>query len=386
MEGIRAELHSIVSSLDWREVGAEVGEEGRRRIAIVGLPNAGKSTLFNTLKGWEVSPPAMKIGESRRFHEEDMGLFLLVDLPSAPEGEADYPLQGGWDELGFGLSDLADVDLIVFLLDGAAELRPVDFRWFSRLRSLGRPILPVLNKADLLARRGERLVRIERRLGTRVVPISALDENDVLEGLVPRMLELCPELAIPLGREIAPVRRRVARRLIRQAAAICALLGAEPLPLLDIPFQLLTQMRLVARLAVLYGYAPPGNFQKEMLAALAGGLGMRYLAQGVAKAVPLLGWVASGLLAAGGTWLLGQAAMAYFEHDASLDFKGRLAEPFPQVRFISQCLGMGRCFPRLRARAKGIISKLTGMGLRRRRLWCGRFSLSSWGRFVRRRR
>ncbi|HDN79001.1 MAG TPA: DUF697 domain-containing protein, partial [Chloroflexi bacterium] len=266
---------------------------------------------------------------------------------------------------GFGLSDLAEVDLIVFVLDGAAGLRQVDYLWFSRLRALGKPILPVLNKADIVERRaGENLARIEARLGTKVVPVCACDGRDVLEGLVPRMLKLCPELAVPLGREIAPLRRKVAEGLIRQAVAFCGLLGMEPLPLLDIPFQLLTQVRLVARLAVLYGYAPPATFQRETLATVLGGLGIRYLAQAVAKVVPVLGWIASGLLAAAGTWLLGYTALAYFERNMSLGL-GRIPverwkEHIPQIPNLREVLKEWRICGSWFSRLRGLRSRWPG--------------------------
>jgi uncharacterized protein (DUF697 family) len=175
-------------------------------------------------------------------------------------------------------------------------------------------MVTVLNKVDVV---GDGLEleevqrEVERRLATPVIAISAQSGVGVSDQLVPRMLRTCPDVAVPLGRELGWVRRPAAGVLIRQAALWSALTGAEPVPLLDVPIQFAAQQRLLMRIAAMYGQ-PPGD-GRELLATLAGGLGMRLVAQQVAKLVPVLGWGASAALSGLSTWLLGWGAVAYYE-------------------------------------------------------------------------
>jgi uncharacterized protein (DUF697 family) len=189
-----------------------------------------------------------------------------------------------------------------------------EYRWLCRLRGLGKPVIPVLSKADLL---GERLPAIqadlERRLATPLVAVSAEADPDVALRLLPRVLESEPDLLVPLAGEIPILRRQAATRLIRQTALISALTGLEPVPLLDLPLQLALQARLLLRLAAIYGQARPAGGSREMVAAAAGGLGMRYAVQQLAKLVPVFGWLLSGLLSGAITYLIGQAAAAHYQ-------------------------------------------------------------------------
>ena len=318
----RTGWRSLLEMFDWDGLRAEVDRESRARIAIVGLGNAGKSTLFNCLRGWVVSPPTLKIGRLRHAVEEDMGLFTLVDLPDTlydePAAQTD---ESGWGEApltgGDLLLRLAEMDLIIFVLDGAAGLRPADYRWFCRLRATGCPLVTVLNKADLLAGTLPAvLADLEQRLAAPVTPVSALKGADVEQALLKRILDVCPTLSVPLGRELARFRCLAAGRVIRRAALFTGLVGAEPIPLLDVPVQLLVQVSLVLRIAAIYGQPPTDNQRKELIVAVASGLGLRYLGQQLAKLTPVLGWAVSGLLSAATTWLLGQAAVRYYELDA----------------------------------------------------------------------
>jgi len=52
---------------------------------------------------------------------------------------------------------------------------------------------------------------------------------------------------------------------------------------------------------------------RSTMLTLLGGLGLRYLAQQLVKLVPVLGWLVSGVLSASSTWLMGWAAVTYFE-------------------------------------------------------------------------
>ena len=72
---------SWLDQLDWAGVRHEVQSEARAEIALLGLGNAGKSTLFNSLRGWPVTLTALKLGRLAHRIEEQMGLFTLIDLP-----------------------------------------------------------------------------------------------------------------------------------------------------------------------------------------------------------------------------------------------------------------------------------------------------------------
>jgi len=77
------------------------------------------------------------------------------------------------------------------------------------------------------------------------------------------------------------------------------------------------QIRLVLRLAALYGEpvdsANTTRHLRELVAVMAGGLGLRYLAEQVAKAIPFGGDFISGAIAGAGTWAMGQVILEYYE-------------------------------------------------------------------------
>jgi uncharacterized protein (DUF697 family)/GTP-binding protein EngB required for normal cell division len=304
---------SWIGELDWIGLRHEVETEARAEIILLGLGNAGKSTLFNSLRGWPVTLTALKLGEQTSSVEEPMGLFTLIDLPQDGDLHEDLLLER-----------LERASLLVYLLDGAvgsaqrepsgAVVRPADCRWIGRLQATGRPLVVALNKADLWkGRRRALLESVERRLGVQVVPVSAYDSPETQQAFLARMIEACPLLAVPLGREVAAFRRAAAERIIRRAALLCGLVAMEPIPLVDLPMQVGAQVGLVARIATMYGHPPSSDYARELVLTGAGSAGLRLLTMQAAKFVPVLGWALSGALGAASTWLLGQAAVAYFE-------------------------------------------------------------------------
>jgi uncharacterized protein (DUF697 family) len=70
-------------------------------------------------------------------------------------------------------------------------------------------------------------------------------------------------------------------------------------------------------MAALYGEplnsADGRNHARELVATMAGGLGLRYLAEQAAKAVPFGGDFVAGIIAGAATWSIGQVALEYYE-------------------------------------------------------------------------
>ncbi|GIK38065.1 MAG: hypothetical protein BroJett011_18980 [Chloroflexota bacterium] len=338
-------LTNWLNNLDLEQTRESVHQESQARIVLLGLAGAGKSSLFNHLCGWTVSTPQTGQANGSNFGArlaepiEDFGLFCLVDLP---EDLSEYGQTGlfnfgrpdgfsfGLPENGFGYNPglagtiplgtpdsliLAEgANLLIYVLDGAAGLQPADYRWIGRLRRLGVPLLIVLNKSDLIETDlPGRQTEIESRLGARVLPVSALTGANISDSLLSKMMHLCPNLTVALGRELRGFRSQAAERLIGQAALVNGLVALEPIPLVDLPVQIINLAGLMLRIATLYDRPANNLRRREVVIAIAGGLAGRYAAQQVAKLIPVVGWAASGLIGWSCTWGLGRAAIAYFE-------------------------------------------------------------------------
>ena len=315
-------LASLLGALDWEHVRAEVDRESRAHVVLIGARGAGKSTLMHLLKGFDPEENSAEETNAQDTTLTNLGFFALADLPAAsPNGDlnASHPL---WFEL-------ESADLIVWILDGAAGLRGWEHEWISRMRALGKPLLVVLNKLDALPASAD-LERWQRMLGCEMVTIAAREGTNVQEYLLPRMADTSPQLATALGREVPVWRRAAAERVMQRAAMLSGLTGLEPVPLLDIPFQIYIQLQMVLRLASIYGQPLNDRYSREMLATMVGGVALRYGGQQLLKIIPFLGWLASGALAGGGTWVIGRLAVEYFENGRRVrpDLTGFRPTPF----------------------------------------------------------
>jgi uncharacterized protein (DUF697 family) len=176
-----------------------------------------------------------------------------------------------------------------------------------------------LNKADLLTNPDDDAAKAAARLGVRdVIPISARDGDNVAEELIPALIEASPEAAMILGRQLPKFRREAAIKLVRTAALVGLAAGLEPIPLVDIPILLGNQIRMVLRIAAIYGEPLSARHFRELVPTVIGGLLFRYLAEETAKIVPFGGDLVAGAIAAAGTWSLGMVAVEYFESGKKL--------------------------------------------------------------------
>ncbi len=131
--------------------------------------------------------------------------------------------------------------------------------------------------------------------------------------LVERILAQRPKLGIPLAQEIPGCRPLIARRAIRSGVLMTTLLGAQPIPLLDLPLQVALNWKLALQLAAIYGRPGLDHRSREMVGTVLWNLALRYVIQQVLKLAPVIGWVASAALSGAGTWVLGNTLVRYYQ-------------------------------------------------------------------------
>jgi GTP-binding protein len=149
-------LDFIVDQLgEAREVeeAAEADDDGALRVAIVGRPNVGKSTLFNQLIGEERSVVHDMPGTTRdaidTVVQTDVGLIRFIDTAGmrrrakTEAGLETYAVLRSLDAL-----DRADIAILV--IDATVGATGQDQRLAERISAAGCPSLVVLNKWELV--------------------------------------------------------------------------------------------------------------------------------------------------------------------------------------------------------------------------------------------
>ena len=192
-------------------------EKGRRfgdgaMVAIVGVANVGKSLLLNRLAEEERAIVDDTPGTTRDFLQAEVVVggipVLLVDTAGLRETKDPVERKGVARSKGI----IAQADLVLFVLDGAREVKEEDRQAFEEARE--RPHLIVVNKSDLPAvATGEELAVASGRRG--IVRLSA-KTGESIDQLVEAVSR---ELAISEGAVLAqaPLTRERHRLAVERA-------------------------------------------------------------------------------------------------------------------------------------------------------------------------
>jgi GTP-binding protein Era len=131
-------------------------------VALIGAPNAGKSTLLNALVGAKVSIVSRKVQTTRNLVRgiaiDGDAQIIFVDTPGifAPKRRLDRAMvSSAWGGAG-------DADVIALLVDARKGVDAEVEAILAKLKELGRHKILVLNKIDLIER--SKLLELAARL------------------------------------------------------------------------------------------------------------------------------------------------------------------------------------------------------------------------------
>jgi GTP-binding protein Era len=117
-------------------------------VALIGAPNAGKSTLLNCLVGSKVAIVSPKVQTTRTrvlgITIEGAAQLIFVDTPGifTPKRRLERAMvAAAWEGAD-------DADVVVLLVDSSARLKPETLAIAERLREYRRPAILALNKVD----------------------------------------------------------------------------------------------------------------------------------------------------------------------------------------------------------------------------------------------
>ena len=166
-------------------------------IALIGAPNAGKSTLLNRLVGMKISIVTPKAQTTRNrvtgVAIEGGAQLVFLDVPGVFNADAGFEkamVQAAW-------GGAKQADVILFMFDARKEPREETEQAVQRLSQLGKPIFLALNKVDDVKAKHTLLERVkwftERAKWNEVFMMSALTGDGVKE------LKLALAKALPEG-------------------------------------------------------------------------------------------------------------------------------------------------------------------------------------------
>jgi small GTP-binding protein len=315
MEGISPSLKVLKTLLPLVVEHYDPVLGNKRKIAIVGPANVGKSTLYNRLIAHDQDRAEVSSipGTTRQNQEAKTGLFVVVDTPGADAVGA-----VGERERQIAFEAAGGADFLVMMFEATRGIKQSERGLFDDLLEIDKPFIVVLNKMDLIpkAEREQVLAVAARNLDLEPSEVIGMvaTEGDNVGQVILAIAKSDPELVQAIAEALPEYRARLAWQRIGAAAGSAGAVGWIPLPFADLVPLLFIQSGLVLSIARIYGYEITLGRAKELIATFGIGFVARTVYQQVSKLLGVPGWVLSAAIAAATTVAIGYGAMMWFAY------------------------------------------------------------------------
>jgi uncharacterized protein (DUF697 family) len=278
----------------------------------VDFPERGKISIID-VRGI-VDSTAIHVRDELKYRAADV-IFFIRDEKIAQELEgrefADLNSYLNWNEALD--SDRKIIEIVVPPLETIA---PRDYNAFGATRNNGVAGSSVARHGVFLETL--RLVPVDNGRAFELPPAEARRLMSILARELPNEARM-EMIRISRDRE---AQREVAQLLVKSTTAVCTAIGAQPIPLADLPILTSLQLMMVSGVMYVSGRERSLRASAEFAGALGANVGAAMLlregARAVLKFFPGWGNVVCGLVAGSATYAIGRAATAYFIEGVSL--------------------------------------------------------------------